>query len=127
MDLPPDFSEVEAALDLRLHPGVKDYYGSFWFGGFQTRCDDEAVLVPGIWNEEHLKSMLASFVDHARTRRLELPEAAEDTFYVASTDSDLFFSIGNHSGSIFLEEPGYKPVKKVAPSLADFLHSLRRW
>ncbi|MFZ6801340.1 SecY-interacting protein Syd [Undibacterium sp. Di24W] len=35
-----------------------------------------------------------------------------------------FFSVNNVTGEVLLEEPGYAPIRSVAPSLSDFLKQL---
>ena len=39
-------------------------------------------------------------------------------------DSELFLSVENESGQVILERPGYKPLRTVAGSLAEFLDHL---
>lgn len=119
----PDFTGIEAELGAKIHPDVKDFYGSFWSGPVESEHLGQYVYLRGVWNQESLDSIFSDIVSHVISRRQEL-EGLPDSIFVAGTESDLFFSVSNVTGEVMLEEPGYPPLRSVAPSLSDFLKQL---
>ena len=122
MTVPPDFSDMEAAIGETLHPDIKAFYGSYWAGEVQAGYEDETVLLRTVWNPKDLARTKAALIDHALARREALSGSA--TIFVANTNSDLFFSVDNVTGEVLLEEPGNPPQGVSAPSLSHFLADL---
>jgi SecY interacting protein Syd len=119
----PDFSEIEVQLGTKIHTDVKDFYGSFWSGPIESEHLGEPVFLLGVWNQESLNSTLSEIVCHVISRRQALV-GLPDSIFVASTDSDRFFSVNNVTGEVMLEEPGCPPLGPIAPSLSDFIKQL---
>ncbi len=119
----PDFRSLEAAISEPLHPDLKSFYGSYWSGPVEARHGKEVVLLQTVWNPEDLSRTQKAIADHVQSRRAALGGTA--TVFVASTDSDLFFSVDNRTGEVLLEEPGFPPHGIAAPSLGEFLAALR--
>jgi len=88
----PDFTGIEVELGTKIHPDVKDFYGSFWSGDIESEHLGETVSLHGVWNQESLNSTLSEIVSHVISRR-EALVGLPDSVFVASTDSDLFFSV----------------------------------
>lgn len=123
MDTAPDFGPLEALMGEPLHPDLKSFYGSYWSGPVQARHGKEVVLLQTVWNPKDLARTLEAIADHVQSRRSALGGTA--TVFVASTDSDLFFSVDNATGAVLLEELGFPPQSIAAASLVEFLTSLR--
>jgi SecY interacting protein Syd len=119
----PDFTGIEVQLGTKIHPDVKDFYGSFWSGPIESEHLGETVSLRNVWNQESLNSLLNEIVSHVISRRQALV-GLPDSIFVASTDSGLFFSVDNVTGEVMLEEPGYPPLRPIAPSLSDFIKQL---
>ncbi len=106
---PPDFS------DIALRPEIVEFYTSFWGKGWEGRHAEEAVMLRVAWNADEL----------AETREFLISQlAAGEAIFIAGTDSDFYFAVDNASGTVWLCEPGYPPLREVAPSLSSFLTSL---
>ena len=123
MEAAPDFGPLEALMGEPLHPDLKSFYGSYWSGPMQARHGKEVVLLQTVWNPEDLTRTQAAIADHVQSRRAALGRTA--TVFVASTDSDFFYSVDNRTGEVLLEEPGFAPHGIAAPSLTEFLTALR--
>lgn len=119
----PDFTGIEIQLGVKIHPDVKDFYGSFWTGPIESEHLGETVFLLGVWNQESLNSTLSEIASHVISRRQALV-GLPDSIFVAGTETDLFFSVNNVTGEVLLEEPGYAPIRSVAPSLSYFLKQL---
>ncbi|WP_167231849.1 SecY-interacting protein Syd [Massilia rubra] len=109
MEPSPDFS------GLGLRPDIIEFYTSFWGRGWEGGHDGEAVFLTVAWNAHESAQIRASLASQA---------AAGEPVFIATTDSDLFFGVDNASGAVWLCEPGYPPLREVAPSLAAFLTAL---
>ncbi len=120
---PVDFSGIENALELQIHPDIKEYYGSFWSGSLEATCEEGHVSLIQLWNYQDFDRLVENLIGHALAKkRLKLLF----TVFFATTepDSEYFLSIDNETGAILLEEPGLPPHKKVDDCLADFIHRL---
>jgi SecY interacting protein Syd len=118
-----DFAPLERALEMPIHPDIKLYYGSFWSGGLEATAADGHVSLILLWNPADAQRLTENLIGHALAKRRA---RAPFTVFFACTEpeSDLFLSVDNSSGAVVLEAPGAKPIRTVAPSLADFLGSI---
>ncbi len=118
-----DFSGLEDALDLQIHPDIKAYYGAFYGGGLEADAPAGHVSLIFLWNNEDLARLIENLIGHALAKkRAKSPFSV--FFACTEPESDLFLSVDNGSGSIMLERPGDKPLRQVADSLTEFLDSL---
>ena len=118
-----DFSGLAKAADAPIHPDIQDYYGLFWSGVLQAKTDEGDVSLIQIWNAEDFTRLLENLVGHLF---MKIRAKAPFTVFFANTeeDSELFLSIDNQTGRIFLEEPGKPPIREVATDLPSFLNRL---
>ena len=76
---------------------------------------DEAVGLCVAWDAAEL----------ARIARLVREQVTVGVpVYVAHTNSDWYFGVDNSTGAVWLCEPGWPPLREVAPSLAAFLREV---
>jgi SecY interacting protein Syd len=118
-----DFSGLEHALELEIHPDIKAFYGSFWSGSLEATSEEGHVSLIQLWNSEDFDRLIENLIGHALAKkRLRQPL----TIFFANTEPDLefFLSVDNDSGAVLLEEPGYPPKRKVENCLADFIKRL---
>ncbi len=120
----PNFTEVESLLGINLHLDIKEFYGSYWAGSIESSHSDEVVSLNGMLNQGELDRVLASIIQHVKSRREELGQQIDDSVFIAGTDSDWYFSVNNKTGEVLLEEPGYPPIRIVASSLEQFINQL---
>ena len=120
---PNDFSGLERALELEIHPDLKNYYGGYWSGGLEAEAPDGHVSLLFLWNNDDITRLTENLVGHALAKRRS--RSSFSVFFACTVeDSELFLSVENESGQVILERPGYKPLRTVAGSLAEFLDHL---
>ena len=119
---PVNFSDLENALEMTLHPDIKDYYSQYWSENIYANSEDGQLQLLQAWNEEDFDLLQQNLVGHIlMKRRLRQPE----TLFFALTDQDDFIlSIDNQSGEVMLEQVGLQPQKVIAPNLAAFLGAI---
>jgi len=119
-----DFAGLERALETPVHPDIRSYYGRYWSGGLEAEAAQGHVSLLLLWNPEDAERLIENLIGHALAKRRA---RSPFTVFFACTEpeSDLFLSVDNDSGRIVLEEPGRKPLREVAASLAEFLDGLR--
>jgi SecY interacting protein Syd len=118
-----DFGGVERALERPVHPDIKAYYGSFWAGGLEATAPEGHVSLLMLWNADDAVRLQENLIGHLLAKQRA---RSPFTVFFACTepDSELFLSVDNESGVVVLEKPGYKPIREVAGSLAEFLQAL---
>ena len=118
-----DFGGLERALEIEVHPDIKAYYGAFWSGGLEATAQEGHVSLILLWNAQDADRLIENLIGHALAKRRA---KSPFTVFFACTepDSDLFLSIDNASGAVVLEQPGAKPMREVARTLAEFLDRL---
>ncbi|MCZ6888157.1 MAG: SecY-interacting protein Syd [Gammaproteobacteria bacterium] len=118
-----DFDALERALETDIHPDIKSYFGSYWSGGLEATAPDGHVSLIMIWNIEDADRLVENLIGHAMAKqRAKSPFTV--FFACTESDSDLFLAVDNQTGHVVLERPGYKPIREVAESLAEFLGGL---
>lgn len=117
-----DFSGLERALDVEIHPDLKAFYGSYWGGTMELEAEEGGLTLIQIWNEDDFDRLVENILGHAMAKqRVDAPL----TVFIASADEgELMLSVDNESGRVVLEEPGSHPIREVSPSLAEFLDRL---
>lgn len=118
-----DFAGLERALECPIHPDVKTYYGRYYSGGLEAAAPEGHVSLLMLWNHEDADRLVENLIGHALAKRRA---RSPFTVFFACTEpeSDLFLSVDNDSGAVVLEQPGHKPLRTVASSLAAFLSTL---
>lgn len=118
-----DFSGLENALEVEIHPDIKSFYGSYWAGPIELEADEGGVTLIQVWNDADFDRLVENLLGHAMAKqRIKAPL----TIFVALTDEEEYvLSVDNETGCVVLEEPGSMPTREVSPSLAEFLDRLR--
>ena len=118
-----DFTGLENALEVTIHPDIKAYYGSYWSGGLEAEAPQGHVSLILLWNPEDAERLIANLIGHAMAkRRAHRPLSL--FFACTEIDSELILSVENTTGHVLLEKPGHKPVEVVADNLAAFIDTL---
>ena len=118
-----DFSGLEDALEVAIHPDIKAYYGAYFCGGLEADAPAGHVSLILLWNNEDLTRLIENLIGHALAKqRAKSPFSV--FFACTEPESDLFLSVDNTSGAVMLERPGDKPLRQVADNLAEFLDTL---
>jgi SecY interacting protein Syd len=120
---PVDFRGLENALELQVHPDVKEYFGSFWSGSLEATCKEGHVSLIQLWNPQDFDRLIENLIGHALAKR-RLKQPFTVFFATTEPDSEFFLSIDNETGAVLLEEPGFPPRKTVDACLSDFIKRL---
>lgn len=116
------FRRLEEALETTLHPDIVTYYTYLWSDHLKAKAPDGDLVLLQVWNEEDIERLRANLIGHAMLKaKKKLPLTL---FFACTEPDDGILSLLNDDGSIWLEYPGKKPVKKIAESLGDFLSQL---
>jgi SecY interacting protein Syd len=117
-----DFSGLERALEIDIHPDIKSFYGSYWAGAIELEAEEGGVTLIQLWNNDDFDRLAENILGHAMAKqRVEAPL----TIFIACTDEgELMLSVENDTGRVVLEEPGSLPIRTISPSLAEFLDRL---
>ncbi|MFC6668854.1 SecY-interacting protein [Marinobacterium aestuariivivens] len=117
------FARIGSALQLDIHPDIVSYYGRYWSDPLPARRSEGQLNLLQLWNPEDGERLRANLIGHVleQARRKRPPTL----FFACIEDDDLFISLDNRDGSIWLEAPGKKPLRQLHDTLADFLDSLQ--
>lgn len=118
------FIGLEHALGLELHPDIKTYYGRYWSESIPARSPDGELSLIFIWNDDDYERLRSNLIGHALAKRKQRRPL---TLFFGCPDSkaDYFLSLENDTGKIWLEQPGKKPLRELAPSMAAFIETLK--
>lgn len=117
-----DFSNVELALEMSLHPDIKDFYSSFYGANLAAEHPRGklALLMP--WNSADIARLQENIIGHIlMKRRLK---QRETVFFAVTDDENIMLSVLNSSGEVYLEQVGKDVEQKVAANLAELLAQL---
>lgn len=117
------FEPLERALERKVHVDIKTFYASYYSGGLEADSPDGPVSLLQLWNDDDTERLIENLLGHylAQTRS-KSPFSV--FFALTEVDSDMFLTVENNTGHVLLERPGYRPVRTVANSLAEFLSGL---
>jgi SecY interacting protein Syd len=109
IDPTPDFEA------LKLHQDLVEFYGSYFGWPPEGQHSGEVAILRVPWNIQELESIKKSIALHL---------SEEAPVCVAVTNSDWYFGVDNVTGRVWLCEPGYPPIREVAPNLLRFLSDM---
>ena len=117
--LTTDFADLEKALEFELHPDLKTHYARYWSANLEAEAPDGHVSLIYLWNQQDVDRLVENFIGHVvACRNNKTPFAG--FFATTEPDSDYFLTINNDTGQVQLEQPGYKPLRVISNSLAEF-------
>lgn len=118
-----DFSNLEKALDFKIHQDVISFYSAYWSNNLDAKTGKGDLQLLQPWNQDDFERLQQNLIGHIlMKRRLKQPE----TLFIALTDDDDFIlTVDNISGEVMLEQVGLIPKEVIAPNLADFIQSLQ--
>ncbi|MGY5452913.1 SecY-interacting protein [Agarivorans sp. MS3-6] len=121
-DIAGDFSGIEAALELQIHPSIKAFYGDYFSEILAVDFQDNTIELVQAWNDQDFDMLLENIIGHVLMQR-RLKQA--ETVFIASTEDEMqVVSINNNSGEIVLEQLGKGVDRVLASTLEEFLAQL---
>jgi SecY interacting protein Syd len=118
-----NFAQLEQALEISLDKQFCAYFTRYFSDNLQVLAPDGMCELLQVWNADDFERLQENLIGHVlMKRRLKQPI----TLFFALTDEDDFMlSVDNATGNVVLEPVGKKPMRVIAPSLADFIGSLK--
>lgn len=121
--LPKNLDAVSKGVDLIVQPSVVAFYTTQFAAEMPASFEGTSLTLLQSWNGEDFTLLQQNLVGHlVMKRRLK----HSPTLFIATTDDDsTIIAVDNLNGNVILETLGKKQVKVLAPSLGDFLQTLR--
>lgn len=120
---PQDFSAVESALDMALHPDAKAYFSAYWSENLDASTEKGNLQLLFPWNQNDFERLLQNLIGHILMKR-RLGQA-ETLFFAVTDEEDFILTIDNKSGQVMLEQVGLEPQEVIAQNLHAFLQTLK--
>lgn len=121
-EIKADFANIEAALDVTLHPAIADLFGSAYCDGLVCDFEGHPVELIQVWNEQDFSLLQENMIAHfLMQKRLNKPASM---FIASCSDEMQVISILNETGQVQLETLGKKQEAILAESLSEFLQKL---
>lgn len=118
-----DFSNVEQALELTLHPDIITFYQHYYGAGLAAEHQRGKLALLMVWNADDLNRLQQNIIGHIlMKRRLKQPETV---FFATTEDDDIMLSILNSTGEVYLERVGQDVSEKLAANLAQFISQIQ--
>jgi len=121
-DLALTLSNIEDALEIKLHPSIHQLFCSYYADGITCLFDGHPIELIQVWNEDDFKLLQENMIAHfMMQKRLKKPASM---FIASCSDEMQVISILNDTGEVQLETLGKKQEAVLAPTLDAFLTKL---
>ena len=121
-DNPKDFSNIEHALDIQLHPSIAQFYGCFWSADIDVTHSKGPVTLLQVFNQEDYQTLQQNLIGHIMMKQRLKQQIT--VFFAVTDEDDQMISVINDTGEVWLEYVGNEPHLKLADSIADFIDLL---
>lgn len=117
------FERLGEALKQPIHPDIVAFYSTYWSDPLPASSKEGQLSLIQVWNDDDLERLRSNLIGHALAKQKQRQPL---TLFFATTepDGDYFLSVNNEDGSVWLEQPGKKPIRPLADSLAEFINRL---
>ena len=116
------FDNVEAALEVKLHADIKDYFTTIYSDSLDASCVEGDLSLLFAWSEKDFARLQENIIGHI-LMKTKLKQKLT-IFFALTDDDDYIISLDNDTGSVWVEKVGREPHKKVAETLAEFMSQL---
>jgi len=117
-----NFDNVESALNLTLHQDIKTYFTTFYSDSLNAKCHEGELSLLFAWNHDDFQRLQENLIGHILMKQRLKQE--ETIFFAVTDEEDTIISIANDTGTVWVEQVGCKPHKKLADSIAEFIAQL---
>nr|WP_067296510.1 SecY-interacting protein [Marinobacterium profundum] len=117
------FERISLALEQPIHPDIVTFYSRYWSDPLPALHQSDRLTLLQLWNPEDGERLRSNLLGHALMKaRKKQPLTL---FFATTEPDDMFISLNNTDGSVWLEAPGKKPLRKIADNLTTFLDTLQ--
>ncbi|HEY5715666.1 MAG TPA: SecY-interacting protein [Psychromonas sp.] len=117
-----DLSNIEQALNIKLHPSIVDFFCSAYSAGLPAVYKGHPIELIQVWNDQDFHLLQENMVAHfMMQKRLKKPASM---FIASCSDEMQIVSVLNDTGQVQLETLGKGQEAILAENLADFLDAL---
>lgn len=117
-----DLSNIEKALEIKLHPSIVDFFCSAYSAGLAATYQNHPIELIQVWNEQDFNLLQENMIAHfMMQKRLKKPASM---FIASCSDEMQIVSVLNDTGQVQLETLGKGQEAILAENLADFLDAL---
>lgn len=117
------FKRLEEALGYSIHPDVIAWYSRYWSDPLPASCSEGDLNLLFLWNEQDTERLRSNLIGHLLNKQ-KLKHKPTLFFACTEPDGEMFLSVDNESGEVWLEQPGKQPQRKLANSLTEFISGL---
>ncbi|MCV6589379.1 MAG: SecY-interacting protein [Marinobacterium sp.] len=117
------FARLSEALEEPVHPSVISFYSRYWSDPLPARSEEGQLSLLQVWNSDDMERLRGNLIGHALAKRKQR-QPLSLFFATTEPDGNYFLSVMNSDGTIWLEQPGKKPIRQLADSLAEFINRL---
>ncbi|MBA6391407.1 SecY-interacting protein [Colwellia sp. BRX10-3] len=116
------FDNVEAALEVKLHDDIKQYFTAIYSDSLDASCVEGDLSLLFAWSEKDFARLQENIIGHI-LMKTKLKQKLT-IFFAITDDDDHIISLDNETGSVWVEKVGCNPHKKIADTLAEFILQL---
>ncbi len=117
------FERIGQALEQPIHHDIITFFSRYWSDPLPAHWNSDPLSLLQLWNAEDGERLRSNLIGHALMKaRKKQPLTL---FFACTEPDDLFISLNNQDGTIWLEAPGKEPLRQIADTLADFINSLQ--
>ncbi|MFT5815150.1 MAG: SecY interacting protein Syd [Psychroserpens sp.] len=116
------FDNVEAALEIKLHDEIKQYFTAIYSDSLDASFVEGDLSLLFAWNEKDFARLQENIIGHI-LMKTKLKQKLT-IFFAITDDDDHIISLDNETGSVWVEKVGCDPHKKIADTLAEFISQL---
>lgn len=119
---PLSFANVEKALDMELHPSIKEYFALAYSDTIEAENEHGKLSLLFAWNEDDFERLQQNIIGHVLMKRRLRQQTS--IFFAITDEEDINLVVNNNDGSVWIEPVGLEGSKKLAESLSEFLDNL---
>jgi len=116
------FDNVEAALEVKLHHDIKEYFTMMYSDSLDANCAEGDLSLLFAWSAKDFARLQENIIGHI-LMKTKLKQKLT-IFFAITDDDDHIIALDNDTGSIWVEKVGCEPHKKIANTLAEFISQL---
>jgi SecY interacting protein Syd len=116
------FDNIEAALEVKLHDDIKQYFTTIYSDSLDASCVEGDLSLLFAWSEKDFARLQENIIGHI-LMKTKLKQKLT-IFFAITDDDDHIISLDNETGSVWVEKVGCEPHKKIADTLAEFISQL---